>query len=130
MYVNHLILGSWTNLPHPVSCASLIFQQKKVANYWFERTKPLKIIFQSFIFILATEMPYWETHWKVQCTHFCFCFSDIKQLNRMNKTSQPVSFQSVYTLTVVAGHQYKFLCYKAFIHQASTMKLHTYESYH
>jgi len=41
-------------------------------------------------------------------------FRDVKQLSRMNKTRQPDLIQSVNTIPLVADHQHKLLCYKAF----------------
>ena len=46
-------------------------------------------------------------------------FIDVKRLNHMNKTRQPVLLQPVNTLPVFADHQHKLLFYKAFEHALS-----------
>jgi len=82
-------------LPHPASCASLVFQQKKVDKYRFKKTESQKQIFQGFIFILGKGKPYGENILK-SVIYTKYIFNDVKQLNHMNKTSQPVLFQSIH----------------------------------
>ena len=60
IYVNYKAVGSWTDLPHPASCASLVFQQKNLAKYWLGKNKTFKTNFPVFYILIRKRKTYGE----------------------------------------------------------------------